>query len=38
MLFQNKKDIYQICLVAVEAEDAIKYASWWYSADQCISL
>ena len=27
MLFQNKKDLYQLCLVAVEAEEAIR----WYS-------
>ena len=38
MLFQNKKDIYQLCLVAVEAEEAIKYTSRQYNADQHISL
>ena len=38
MLFQNERDIYELCLVAVEAEEAIKYASRRYSADQRVSL
>ena len=28
MLFQNKKDLYQLCLVAVEAEEAIRRYSY----------